>query len=75
MANRILVAAFVAASLLGSSACVSYKKQVSETSPPSTTVAQPQVPSTTTESQTSTTTDPYGNTVEKRQSTTTTPGY
>jgi hypothetical protein len=34
MANRILIAAFVAASFLGSSACVSYKKQVSETSPP-----------------------------------------
>jgi hypothetical protein len=73
--SRILVAVFVTASLLGSSACFSYKKQVSETPPPSETVVQPQVPSSTTESHSSTTTDPYGNTVEKQRSTTITPGY
>ena len=73
--GRILIAAFVTASLLGSSACFSYKKQVTDTPPTSTTVVQPQSPSTTTQSRSSTTTDPYGNTVEKQQSTTTSPVY
>ena len=75
MRNRILIATFAAASLLGASACVSYEKQVTDTPAPSTTVVQPQAPSSTTESHSSTTSDPYGNTVEKQQSTTTTLGY
>jgi len=53
MTNRILIAAFIAGSLLGSSACFSYKKRVSETPPSSTTVVRPQAPSSTTESNSS----------------------
>ena len=71
---RVLIGTFVAGSLLASSACFSYKKEVSETPAPATVVVQPAASSTTQSTSTTTrTTDPNGNTVERQQSTTTGP--
>jgi hypothetical protein len=76
MNSRLLVMIFVVASLLGSTACFSYKKEVSETPPSPTTMVEPANPTSSTTSLSTTTTDSEGNTVERnRSTTTTTPGY